>query len=286
VIFTKKINLFLLASLLFQHSMISSMDSDVINYQPENNSDVVDDQLGKINIPLGVAAFIGTYVGASSINCIPYLYYAREANLQELNSSINHDVIDRLKKKCLKKGVVIDYIYYNPGFSAMRGNAAVMTTPLGSFMFLGAGYGASKNEKDVLPLTEDQVNFIMGHECGHILHNDIRNRKIFISSIMSLMASNAMHSSVGSMLITYGFPYLSCMQELNADYYSSTDPKVVLGGADFFKTMHEREQYNDVLTRISSKINHFLFATHPCHKERYTKLKLRAKELQMAKQGL
>lgn len=277
MIFSKKINILLFTSLIMQQAVAGDYD-----------------RFGDLNLPFvhrdgidyksGIGAFVGTYVGMTAGASLMYLYFSLEAEAQENNQSINHDVIEDLKSKCLNNGVVIDHVYYNPNLP-IRGNAAVLPTPFGNLLFLGSGYGASKNEPDVVPLTPEQIDFIMGHECCHVLHNDIQNRKLFISSWMSLTSSKAVSDGYSPLFIL-GFFKLCRHQEYNADYYASTDTEVVKGGIDWFKIMYNKEQYQDILSRISSKIVHMFFATHPCNRSRYSQLELRFRELQKAKQAL
>ncbi len=276
MIISKKLNLFLLLALVGQQVGAADVEPHGITSTRS---------IGGINYIQGAAGFLGTYLYLTTLQVFSYAYLVREANIQKTNPTINHDVIDTLKSKCLDKGVVIDHVYYNPNMP-LAGNAAVMPSPLGTLLLLGSGYGASINEKDVVPLSEEKVNFIMGRECGHVLHGDIFKRKLIIASMAGVSFSDVKDEVFfGSVPFFFlGLAKYFRHQEYNADYYASTDPKVVKAGSQFFKDLHAKGQYNHLFARIGSAFDHMFLGTHPCSAKRSAQLELRARELQKAKQ--
>lgn len=239
----------------------------------------------------GIRVFAGTYAAFKCIEVIEYVYLAREANLQKSNPTINHDVINKLKKMCLDKGVKINHVFYSPLYplvAGMRGRSAVMQTLCGNILFIGSGYGASKNEKDIIPLTEQETQFIIGHECMHALNFDL-NKRYLIDAALSTGILLSKSAQKKALLATFGllklFGYSKFIrhQEYNADYYASTDPRVIQQGIDFWQTLADKEQYLDIISRIFLTIEHALFSTHPSSQKRADYLKIRLKELQKQK---
>lgn len=141
-------------------------------------------------ISLGVASFgstikaavglmLGTYCLQKVVKQGAYAYYAEGARKQSKNANIRHDRVKLFKELCLKNGIVVDHVFYDPTMYH-RGNAAVLSTFNGNILLIGAGYGLSKHE-DVKPLTHEQILFILGHECSHVRHNDLFYRELFTS---------------------------------------------------------------------------------------------------------
>lgn len=289
MIFSKKVNMLLLVSLIMQQGVAAAedMEFDTVPFRTTDGTPPTTPSC-KINYEQGAMAFVGTYLYITTASTMMYAYFAREADVQKNNPTINHDVIEKLRDKCLNNGVVIDHIYYNPNIPLV-GNAAVLSTPFGTLLLLGSGYGVSINEKDVVPLSEEAVSFIMGHECAHVLHNDLPKRKLIIASMVGLGCSNvvseeALIPSLG--LFIFGLSKCSRHQEYNADYYASTDPKVIKAGSQFFKDLHAKGQYKDILARFGDAIDHMLFGSHPCSARRSAQLELRVRELQKAKRTI
>lgn len=236
----------------------------------------------------GCAVFIGTYLLLKSSEAWEYFYFGREAKLQQEDPTINHDVINKLKKMCLDNGVKINHIFYSPLHpivSSIRGGSGVIKSLFGNILLLGRGYGASKNEKDIIPLTVEEVQFIIGHECVHPLNNDANKRYLAESALSTgiILSQSTKTKELLLMLAltkVFGFPKLMRDQEYNADYYASNDPKVIQQGIDLWQSIDDKEQYLDIFSRIRLKIIHALFCTHPPFGDRVKNLKIRLKELQ------
>ncbi|MFT6765153.1 MAG: hypothetical protein ACJAZS_000020 [Alteromonas naphthalenivorans] len=278
----KKISLFVLVVLSIQNSITAADRAFNPRYSLPRN---IDNRALRPSNTVGetvigaVALFGGVYVLNRISRGIPYLYYMREASIQECNPSMNHNVINELKNKCLEKGVIVDHIYYDPEFFSIRGDAEIMETPLGVLLFLGAGYGASSNEKDILLLSPERVEFIIGRECSRVLYNHSQKR----DALNSALAASGL--GILSILVS---PKLDRVQKYNADYYASTDAQVIASGAEHFEATYSREQYKDIIQRCMKYIKDSLFFIDysPSAKNRYLELKMRAQELKRNKQVL
>ncbi|MFT6765152.1 MAG: hypothetical protein ACJAZS_000019 [Alteromonas naphthalenivorans] len=277
----KKISLFVLLSLSVQS--VSSLN---VKFNLPGPAFDVPNASPTVAGAMGV--FLINNIGYQCAVTAQYLYFSREARLQESNPTINHDVIKALKKMCFdKKGVKIDRVYYGPQSPTVgiRGGAAVVKSPFGNLLILGSGYGASKNEKDILPITPEQVEFVMGHECNHVLTNDVNKRFLLDSAISTgIVMSNSVYNQEMAMAFSlykmFGYSRFIRNQEFECDYSSSNDPKVIQAGIDLWQGLADKEQYLDIFTRINTKIQHAIFSTHPSFSKRLDYLKLRLKELE------
>lgn len=239
---------------------------------------------------------VGTYCFQKVIKHGAYNYYAKGAIKQSKNANIRHDRVKLFKELCLKNGIVVDHVFYNPTMHH-RGNAAVLPTFKGNILLIGSGYGLSKHE-DVTPLTHEQILFILGHECSHVRHNDIFYRELLTSFTLTgewiTLSCIAWHVSTLDFfyyvfLVTYvGHSVRMALfrhQEYNADYYASDDPKVIQAGIDFWEMDVNKEQYSYVFNTFDPKRDvTTLFDSHGCAASRIKCLEDRLQGLKRGKE--
>ncbi len=240
---------------------------------------------------------VGTYCLQKVVKHSSYAYYAKGAIKQSKNANIRHDRVKLFKELCLKNGIVIDHVFYDPTMHH-RGNAAVLSTFSGNVLLIGSGYGLSKHE-DVKPLTHEQILFILGHECNHIKHNDGSYRELLaaitltgewvaLNFVSQLFYLSSLDFYTYALFCAYAGHsvrmILSRQQEYNADYYASDDPKVIKAGIDFWRADLEKEQYTYVLGEFDPKKDVTdIFDSHGCAASRIKCLEKRLNEIEQGK---